>query len=180
MAVYLQFLREQFFQTPPSPVRKHAGETIIVTGANVGLGLEAARHFTRLDAARVILAVRTVEKGEAAKRSIEESTHRQGVVEVWPLDLSSYESVIQFSKKVDGLDRVDAVLENAGISTSTFKITEEDESTISKRKIVKRDILLADKDQRPMSSVPTFWLYCYCPNYAPRPLDLTSYHGLVS
>ena len=59
----------------------------MVTGSNVGLGLEAARWFVKLDAAKVILAVRTIEKGEEAKRSIEASTKRKGVVEVWPLDL---------------------------------------------------------------------------------------------
>lgn len=58
----------------------------------MGLGLEAARHFTRLNAERVILGVRNLEKGEAAKNSIEESTNRKGAVEVWQLDLTSYES----------------------------------------------------------------------------------------
>ena len=43
------------------------GKTYIVTGSNTGLGFECAKHFVQLSAKRVILAVRTVDKGEAAK-----------------------------------------------------------------------------------------------------------------
>ena len=132
MAAFLHFLREQLFYTPPVPKTKHTGQTIIVTGSNVGLGLEAARYFTQLDAKKVILAVRSTEKGEAAKKSIEETTQRKDVVEVWCLDLSSYESVKQFAKRVEGLERLDAIVENAGKATAKFELAEEDESTLSK------------------------------------------------
>ncbi|KAL8802810.1 MAG: hypothetical protein Q9182_003570 [Xanthomendoza sp. 2 TL-2023] len=94
-------------------------------------GFEAARHYLRLGAAKVILAVRSLEKGEAAKKNLEDSEKRQGVVEVWQLDLSSYESVKQFARKIDSLPRVDVVLENAGISTKEFRLTEDNESTIT-------------------------------------------------
>ena len=124
------FLLEQFARLP-YPTTKHTGQTIIVTGSNVGLGLEAARHFTRLDAEKVILAVRNLEKGEAAKVSIEETTNRKNVVEVWQLDLASYESVKQFAKKASGLKRLDAVVENAGIATDKFTVSEDNESTIT-------------------------------------------------
>ena len=124
------FLREQF-TTLPYPETKHTGQTVIVTGANVGLGLEAARHLTRLNAEKVILAVRSLDKGEAAKKSIEETTGRKGVVEVWQLDLSSYESVKQFIKRAEGLKRLDAIVENAGIATETYRLTEGNESTIT-------------------------------------------------
>ncbi|KAL8921656.1 MAG: hypothetical protein Q9208_005585 [Pyrenodesmia sp. 3 TL-2023] len=77
------------------------------------------------------MAVRTVEKGEAAKKAIEESEKREGVLEVWHLDLQSYESVKQFAKKVQGLPRLDIMLENAGIATTVFRRAEEDESTIT-------------------------------------------------
>lgn len=93
------------------------GQTIIVTGANSGLGLEAARHFVRLDATKVIMAVRDRAKGQAALQSIEESTGRTGVAEVWDLDLASYASVEQFASKVSSeLDRVNVVISNAGVS----------------------------------------------------------------
>lgn len=128
-----RFLYHQLFVVPPLPKTRCEGKTVIVTGSNVGLGLEAARHFARLGAARIILAVRSIEKGEAAKKSIDESLHLPlSHVLVWALDLSSYDSVKQFAARVDReLDRVDVVCENAGIATSTFRFAEDDESTIT-------------------------------------------------
>lgn len=99
-----------------------AGRTYIVTGANVGLGLEAARHLVGVGAAKVILAVRNLEAGEAAKKSIVASTGIEGVAEVWHLDLSSYASVRAFaSKAVDMLERIDAIIENAAVAGSGGK-----------------------------------------------------------
>lgn len=79
----------QFFVTPQYPTTGCTGKTIIVTGANTGLGKEAARHFTRLNAEKLIIACRNTEKGEAAKRDIEASTQRSGVIEVWQLGMCS-------------------------------------------------------------------------------------------
>ncbi|KAL9576166.1 MAG: hypothetical protein Q9203_007791, partial [Teloschistes exilis] len=118
-----------------------ATKSVIVTGSNVGLGLEAARHFARLGAARVILAVRDLRKGETAKSSIEKSIRRRTadpkgdrgtVVEVWKLDLSSYDSVKEFAARVEErVERLDVLCLNAGIATGVFKITGRDESTIT-------------------------------------------------
>ena len=102
-----------------------------MTGSNTGLGLEAARHFARLGAAKVILAVRSLSKGEAAKESIEASTDRKGVVEVWSLDLGSYESVKEFAKKAEGLGRLDALVENAGVAKTSWSVQEDNEATIT-------------------------------------------------
>ena len=131
MGFLTDFFYSQFFVTPPYPTQDLINQTIVVTGSNAGLGLEAARHFTRLNAEKVILAVRTQSKGEEAKKSIEESTGKKGVVEVWLLDLSSYESVEAFAARLNGLQRLDALVENAGIATSTYKVTEDNESTIT-------------------------------------------------
>ena len=83
----------------------------------------------RLNADKVILACRSLDKGEAAKRDIEATTTRPGVIEVWQLDLGSYESVKQFAAKARSLKRIDSVVENAGISTRTYKELEGNEST---------------------------------------------------
>ncbi|CZT16998.1 related to enoyl-CoA hydratase/isomerase [Ramularia collo-cygni] len=114
------FLYRQLFTTPPTPTKDCTGKTIIVTGANVGLGKEAARHFVQLNAQKVIIACRSIEKGESAKEDIEASTGRKGVVEVWQLDLQSYDSVRAFAKRAESLDRLDILLENAGISTAKY------------------------------------------------------------
>lgn len=131
MSFLLDFFYSQLFVSLPYPEGDFSGKTVIVTGSNVGLGLEAARHFTRQNAEKVILAVRSLEKGEAAKRSIEETTGRKGAVEVWQLDLSSYESVKQFVRRAEGLKRLDAVVENAGIATRKYVVAEDNESTIT-------------------------------------------------
>jgi len=72
-----------FFVRLPYPSSNWEGKTVVVTGANVGLGLEAGRHFVRLGAGKVILAVRSLDKGKRAQNSIEDSTARNHGVEVW-------------------------------------------------------------------------------------------------
>ncbi|KAL2063262.1 hypothetical protein VTL71DRAFT_5067 [Oculimacula yallundae] len=128
------FLHSQIFRTPQFPTQSFVGQTIIVTGANVGLGLEAARHFYRLNCDKLILAVRTVSKGEVAKedivRTIKERTDASAI-EIWELDLSSTASTIAFSERVNKeLDRVDVLVENAGINTKTFVVSENTEQTM--------------------------------------------------
>ena len=100
---------------------------MLITGANTGLGLEAARHFVRLNAAKVILGCRSPEKGEAAKRDIEATTQATardpGHIEVWQVDLESFESVKAFCRRAaTELDRLDVVVENAGVLGAEFKV----------------------------------------------------------
>lgn len=103
----------------PYPTADCTGKVVLVTGGNAGLGLEASRHFVRLNAARVILGCRSLEKGNAAKADIEASTQRPGVVDVWQLDLASFESVQDFCRRAATLERLDVVLENASVMSST-------------------------------------------------------------
>ena len=93
------------------------GKTYIVTGANGGLGLEAARHLTAAGAAKVVLTSRKPEAGVAAVKDIEDSTGIKGVAENWDLDLSSFKSVQAFADKaINELDHIDAIIENAGMA----------------------------------------------------------------
>lgn len=123
--MWLQFARL------PYPKGDFGAQTIIVTGANCGLGLEVARHFVRLKAAKVILACRSMQKGEAAKTDIEKSTGIKNVVEVWEVDLASFSSVKLFCAKAQNLSRLDIVIANAGIATGRFELFEGYESTIT-------------------------------------------------
>ena len=94
-----------------------SGKTYIVTGANTGLGYEAAKHLVELGAAKVIIAVRNVSSGETAKSEIEKATGKSNVADVWALDLASYDSVKAFAEKaVTELERIDALIENAGVA----------------------------------------------------------------
>ncbi|KAF7556515.1 hypothetical protein G7Z17_g1377 [Cylindrodendrum hubeiense] len=109
-----------------------SGKVYIVTGANTGLGLEAARHVVAAEASKVILAVRNVSAGNAAKADIESTTKSRDVVEVWQLDLASYDSVKAFAKKVtENLDRLDCLIENAGVALDKWVLAEGHESTIA-------------------------------------------------
>ncbi|KAK4152617.1 hypothetical protein C8A00DRAFT_34707 [Chaetomidium leptoderma] len=110
-----------------------AGRTYIVTGANTGLGFEAAKHLACLGAAKVILAVRTPITGETAKLEIDSAagffstsdTTTAGVVEVWPLDLCSYDSVRAFVKRAAAeLDRIDGVIVNAALALAKREMAE--------------------------------------------------------
>ena len=128
----LDELHSQIFTKPPVPTADFSGKTIIVTGANVGLGKEAVKHFVRLHAAKVILAVRSIEKGEAAKADIEkEQKVAPDTLEVWKLDYASYASCKEFAANVAKLNRVDAVILNAGITTEHFEIFEDNESQVT-------------------------------------------------
>jgi NAD(P)-dependent dehydrogenase (short-subunit alcohol dehydrogenase family) len=60
--------------------------------------------------------VRSLVKGDEAKSAIESSTGMKDVAEVWLLDMSSYESIIAFGKRVASLERLDAIVENAGVA----------------------------------------------------------------
>ncbi len=82
------------------------GRTVVVTGANSGLGLVAARELGRAGA-RVVLAVRNTAKGEAAAASI------PGTSEVRELDLSDLRSVRAFADAWDG--EIDVLVNNAGV-----------------------------------------------------------------
>ena len=132
MSFQLGFLYSQLFASIPKPTTSFAGKTIIVTGSNVGLGKEAARHFVQNKASTVILAVRSLEKGEVAKKDIEKSTGTKDVVKVWHLDMSSYESVLDFAARANKeLERLDITLLNAGVARVAWEVFEKDESTIT-------------------------------------------------
>jgi NAD(P)-dependent dehydrogenase (short-subunit alcohol dehydrogenase family) len=90
-----------------------AGRTVIVTGANSGLGEITARELARVGA-KVILAVRNTGKGDAAAAGM------TGEVEVRKLDLQDLASVRTFA---DGIDAVDVLVNNAGIMAVPFALT---------------------------------------------------------
>lgn len=92
-----------------------AGRTVIVTGANSGLGEVTARELARVGA-KVILACRNTGKGDAAAAGM------TGDVEVRPLDLQSLASVREFAA---GVDKVDVLINNAGIMAVPFSLTED-------------------------------------------------------
>ena len=98
---------------------------MIVTGANTGLGFECAMHFLRMKPAKLIIAVRSIEKGQAAAlRMIDETKEtRSDIVEVWELDMASFTSVQAFAQRVESLPRLDIAVLNAGVRTREWRTT---------------------------------------------------------
>jgi NAD(P)-dependent dehydrogenase (short-subunit alcohol dehydrogenase family) len=90
-----------------------AGRTVIVTGANSGLGLVTARELARVGA-KTILAVRNTAKGDDAAAGM------TGDVEVRKLDLQDLASVHEFAA---GVDRIDVLVNNAGIMAVPYALT---------------------------------------------------------
>jgi NAD(P)-dependent dehydrogenase (short-subunit alcohol dehydrogenase family) len=125
------FIYSQLCVTPQYPTQSFANQTVLITGANVGLGLEAARHITRLGAARVILGVRNVTAGKEAKENLEKSTGRPGICEVWEVDLASYASVLAFSERISKLPNLDAAILNAAVAKVEFSTAEGYEQSIT-------------------------------------------------
>jgi len=127
-----RLLYSQWIVKLPVPTESFKDKTVIITGSNTGLGFEAAKHVVRLGAAKLIIAVRSLKNGEDAKAEIVSATNcNPEVVEVWNLDLASYDSVKAFAKKCETLNRLDVLLENAGIQKTMFTMCEDSETTIT-------------------------------------------------
>ena len=98
------------------------GKVIIVTGGNSGLGYESVKAFAG-KGAEVILASRSVEKGETAKTSI---GNVKGKIVVMQLDLMDFASIKSFAAEfLKKYPRLDVLLNNAGIMTTPYFLTKD-------------------------------------------------------
>ncbi|KAK4495905.1 hypothetical protein PRZ48_013173 [Zasmidium cellare] len=116
------FRQNQFkAKAPPIPPSTDLKDQVaIVTGANIGLGLECCRQLLGLQLSHLILAVRSTEKGEAAALELRKK-YAKAKIEVWILDLESYDSVQAFARRADKeLTRLDMAILNAGMMTFKF------------------------------------------------------------
>jgi NAD(P)-dependent dehydrogenase (short-subunit alcohol dehydrogenase family) len=107
------------------PVPDQAGKLVVVTGANSGTGQEATR---RLAAARahVVMAVRTIAKGEQARAEIL-AQHPGAQLEIRRVDLADLASVAEFADGIaaDGTP-VDLLINNAGVMAPPTRMTTAD------------------------------------------------------
>lgn len=116
------FFHNQFRAKPqlPAPNTSLSGKVAIITGGNTGLGYETALQLLGLKLSHLILAVRSPQKGDEAADKLRQ-LYRSANIEVWYLDMSSYESIQTFARRVESkLSRIDIVLLNAGVIRIAF------------------------------------------------------------
>ncbi|WP_178915921.1 oxidoreductase [Natronomonas gomsonensis] len=86
-----------------------SGRTVVVTGANSGLGLEATRAFAR-KGAHVVMACRNVESAADAREEVPGAS-----LTVEELDLADLDSVRAFADTAADLGHIDVLCNNAGV-----------------------------------------------------------------
>jgi NAD(P)-dependent dehydrogenase (short-subunit alcohol dehydrogenase family) len=100
------------------------GRTAVITGANTGLGYETADALAARGA-RVVLAVRNLDKGKAAADLITRA-HPGAEVSVQELDLTSLASVAEAADALRaGLDGIDLLINNAGVMMTPKSTTKD-------------------------------------------------------
>ncbi|KAM9339518.1 retinol dehydrogenase 14b isoform 1-T1 [Symphorus nematophorus] len=102
------------------------GKTVIVTGANCGIGKALAGELLKLRA-RVVMACRDLRSAEEAARDIQrQAGPEQGEVVIKHLDLSSLRSVRQFCEDIQKEEsKIDILINNAGVYQCPYTKTED-------------------------------------------------------
>ncbi|KAJ6456427.1 hypothetical protein C8R45DRAFT_914010 [Mycena sanguinolenta] len=118
-------MKGQFNKLPPVAKADLTGKTVVVVGANTGLGFESVKHFAKMNPGRIILACRSQKKGQAAVEKIKAETGYENA-ELWIVDLADFSSVKSFADKFekDG-GRLDILVENAGVSIPQYEATKD-------------------------------------------------------
>ncbi|SEP23997.1 NAD(P)-dependent dehydrogenase, short-chain alcohol dehydrogenase family [Halogranum amylolyticum] len=99
-----------------------SGKTVVVTGANSGLGLEASRAFAG-KGAHVVLACRSTSRGDDAREEILKD-HPDASLDVRELDLANLDSVRSFAEVfTDDYDDLDVLCNNAGVMATPYRTT---------------------------------------------------------
>lgn len=98
-------------------------KVVIITGANKGIGKEAAKQIAKLGA-KIYMACRSLDSANEAREEIGNETNNQNVF-VRHLDLASTDSIINFAKQFKKEEsKLDVLINNAGLWTKTKKLTD--------------------------------------------------------
>ncbi|RFN43531.1 retinol dehydrogenase 11 [Fusarium flagelliforme] len=101
-----------------------SSSTVIITGANTGIGYTTAQKLLSLNLKRLIIAVRSLSKGESAASSLRTQYPKSEIL-VWEVNMLSYKSVQDFAEKCKTLDRIDLAILNAGAQFTKFELGPE-------------------------------------------------------
>lgn len=123
---YPGFLYRQFLVCPSKPPSSTSlrGDTGVITGANTGLGYQAAAQLLSLGLSHLILAVRSPTKGQAARKKLLSTlpvSTKPPVIEVWELDLADYKSIVSFVERLKQSKlTIDFAILNAGVANFDY------------------------------------------------------------
>ncbi|KAH9177633.1 hypothetical protein EDB89DRAFT_2218277 [Lactarius sanguifluus] len=122
---FLNFVGDQLWKVHPVVHVDLSGKTVVVVGANVGLGFEAAKHFASMNPKRLVLGCRSQEKGQAAVQAIQAIGFKNA--ELALVDLSRFASVSAFADAFirDG-SQIDILVYNAGVASPNYVSTSDD------------------------------------------------------
>ncbi|KAF9526086.1 NAD(P)-binding protein [Crepidotus variabilis] len=122
----LQFIRGQLATVPPVTTQDLTGKTVVVVGANIGIGYEATKHFANMNPGRLVLACRNPARGEEAVERISRETECK-TAELRLVDLTTFASVNAFVEKFNAeVDRLDILVLNAAIMAQADYPTTKD------------------------------------------------------
>ncbi|KAB5550019.1 hypothetical protein GE09DRAFT_1035075 [Coniochaeta sp. 2T2.1] len=111
---------------PPPNDLDLSGQTAILVGGTDGIGLACARLLLGRNLSTLILGARNMGKGRDVAKQLTErgagSHPDPPQVQVWELELLSYDSVRGFAKRCEGLDRIDFVIIGASVMPSSFRL----------------------------------------------------------
>jgi NAD(P)-dependent dehydrogenase (short-subunit alcohol dehydrogenase family) len=117
------FVKSQLFhkiKLPPTSTNL-SGRVALVTGGASGLGLHCCRQLLELKLSHLIITVRSPRKGEDAKAKLLQE-FPDAKIEVWELEMGSYQSVQALARHADQLNRLDIAILNAGLVKAEFEL----------------------------------------------------------
>ncbi|KAG1752839.1 hypothetical protein EDB19DRAFT_1903226 [Suillus lakei] len=117
-----EFLCEQRKELPVASA-DISDKSILVVGANVGLGFEASVHLAKLQPKHLLVTARDVPK---CQQTIADIQQRASIstIDARPLELGSFESVVQFVNQFEEEGfQINALVANAGMSTTQYSRT---------------------------------------------------------
>ncbi|XP_032359678.1 retinol dehydrogenase 12, like isoform X1 [Etheostoma spectabile] len=113
-----QYVRN-FFRPAWSSAERLNDKTVVITGANTGIGKETAIDLAKRGA-KVIMACRDMEKAQAALKEVIENSGNENVV-CMKLDLADSKSIKEFAEAINkGESRLNILINNAGVMVCPF------------------------------------------------------------
>ncbi|KAG9601451.1 NAD(P)-binding protein, partial [Aureobasidium melanogenum] len=110
---------------PPNDIPDLSGKVIIVTGGSSGLGKESVHQLVKHNPAKVYLAARTSQRGNAAiEEIVKDVPSAKGKIHYLEVDMASFASVKQASDLILAENnRLDILMNNAGLADAPSGLT---------------------------------------------------------